>query len=70
MQYQYDSKDEDGAYNYVFGSAGLGSTHRANRQAFEKYRIIPRMLVDATVRDISVRKRPCYRVHYMAHDLC
>jgi len=35
-------------------SAGLGSTARANREAFEKYKIIPRMLRDCTQRDLSV----------------
>lgn len=46
--------EQDGAYAYIFGSAGMGLTHKANRAAFEKYKIIPRMLRDATVRDLSV----------------
>ena len=46
--------DKDGAFAYVHGSAGLAWTAKANRQAFEKYKIIPRMLRDATVRDLSV----------------
>ncbi|KAF8308547.1 FMN-dependent alpha-hydroxy acid dehydrogenase [Clavulina sp. PMI_390] len=41
------NKDKDGAFGYVYGSAGLGTTNRANRNAFERWRIIPRMLVDA-----------------------
>lgn len=48
------NSDKDGAYHYVHGSAGLAWTAKANRQAFEKYKIIPRMLRDATVRDLSV----------------
>lgn len=40
---------------YAHGNAGVWSTYRGNVQAFEKYRIIPRMLVDATTRDLQVR---------------
>jgi hypothetical protein len=43
-----------GAFMYAGGSAGTQQTYRANRRAFEKYGIIPRMLVDCTTRDISV----------------
>jgi lactate 2-monooxygenase len=39
---------------YAGGNAGTHQTYRANRRAFEKYGIIPRMLVDCTTRDISV----------------
>ncbi|KAJ7644676.1 oxidoreductase [Roridomyces roridus] len=42
-----------GAFMYAGGSAGKSSTYRANLQAFEKYRIIPRMLVNATVRNLE-----------------
>ncbi|KAJ7648552.1 FMN-dependent dehydrogenase [Mycena rosella] len=38
---------------YAGGSAGTNSTYRANLRAFEKYRIVPRMLVDATVRSLE-----------------
>ena len=41
-------------FNYVYGSAGAGSTCSANLSAFDRYRLRPRMLVDATVRDLSV----------------
>ncbi|EIN12180.1 oxidoreductase [Punctularia strigosozonata HHB-11173 SS5] len=41
------------AYMYTFGSAGTSSTERANRKAFETWRIVPRMLRDATVRNIE-----------------
>jgi lactate 2-monooxygenase len=43
-----------GAYGYVAGSAGTGATARANREAFDRWRIVPRMLRDVTVRDLSV----------------
>jgi isopentenyl diphosphate isomerase/L-lactate dehydrogenase-like FMN-dependent dehydrogenase len=38
---------------YVAGAAGTGSTARANRAAFDRWRIVPRMLRDATRRDLS-----------------
>jgi L-lactate dehydrogenase (cytochrome) len=43
-----------GAYGYIAGSAGAESTARANRAAFERWRIVPRMLRDVSVRDVSV----------------
>ncbi|KAJ7155823.1 oxidoreductase [Mycena filopes] len=46
-------KDYPGAFMYAGGSAGTNSTYRANLRAFEKYRIIPRMLVDATTRNLE-----------------
>jgi lactate 2-monooxygenase len=42
------------AFAYVAGGAGTGSTMRANRAAFERRRIVPRMLRDVGVRDASV----------------
>ncbi len=42
------------AFAYVAGSAGGEATARANREAFSRWRILPRMLVDATGRDLSV----------------
>lgn len=41
-------------FGYVFGSASSGSTYAANRAAFDRYRLRPRMLVNATRRDMSV----------------
>ena len=41
-------------FGYVAGSAGTGATHRANVAAFDRYRLRPRMLVNATKRDMSV----------------
>ncbi|KAJ6584361.1 oxidoreductase [Mycena capillaripes] len=46
-------KDYPGAFMYAGGSAGTNSTYRANLRAFEKYRIVPRMLVDATTRNLE-----------------
>jgi lactate 2-monooxygenase len=44
---------EPGPYWYVAGGAGSGATMRANREAFDRWRIVPRMLTDATDRDLS-----------------
>jgi len=47
-------KEYPGAFMYAGGNAGTHQTYRANRKAFERYGIIPRMLVDAGLRDLSV----------------
>lgn len=39
---------------YVFGSAGIESTYASNRSAFDRYRLRPSMLVQATRRNMSV----------------
>jgi lactate 2-monooxygenase len=41
-------------YSYVGYGAGDGNTQRANVEAFSHYGIVPRMLVGATERDLSV----------------
>lgn len=46
-------KDHMAAYMYTFGSAGTCSTDRANTKAFENYKLVPRMLVDVTNRNIE-----------------
>ncbi len=42
------------AYDYVAGGAGGESTMRANLEAFYHWRIVPRMLRDVSVTDMSV----------------
>ncbi len=42
------------AFGYVAGGAGSEDTMRANREAFRRWRIVPRMLVDVEHRDLSV----------------
>jgi lactate 2-monooxygenase len=42
------------AFAYVAGGAGTGATMRANRDAFDRWRIVPRMLRDVSERDSSV----------------
>lgn len=43
----------DGPFGYVAGSAGSESTARANRDAFERWRLVPRFLRDVAERDLS-----------------
>ncbi|KAF7430846.1 hypothetical protein PC9H_006560 [Pleurotus ostreatus] len=47
------SKGHSDAFDFVHDGAGTNSTGEANVKAFEKYRIVPRMLVDATIRSIE-----------------
>jgi isopentenyl diphosphate isomerase/L-lactate dehydrogenase-like FMN-dependent dehydrogenase len=42
------------AYDYVAGGAGGEDTMRANREAFYRWRLVPRMLRDVAKRDLSV----------------
>jgi lactate 2-monooxygenase len=44
---------DDAPRGYVWGGAGSGATMRANLQAFERRRIVPRMLRDVAERDLS-----------------
>jgi isopentenyl diphosphate isomerase/L-lactate dehydrogenase-like FMN-dependent dehydrogenase len=42
------------AYAYIAGGAGTESTMRANRAAFDRWRIVPRVLRDVATRDTSI----------------
>jgi len=42
------------AFAYIAGGAGTGRTMRANREAFDHWQIVPRMLRDVSRRDTSV----------------
>lgn len=44
---------EPGPFWYVEGAAGSGATARANRAAFDRWRLVPRMLRDATNRSLA-----------------
>jgi isopentenyl diphosphate isomerase/L-lactate dehydrogenase-like FMN-dependent dehydrogenase len=44
---------EPGAFGYVAGAAGTGATNRANLAAFDRWRLVPRMLTGSTVRDLT-----------------
>jgi len=48
-----DSMSRD-AFAYIAGGAGIGRTMQANRDAFDRWRIVPRMLRDVSTRDTSV----------------
>ena len=48
---------DERAAGYVFGSAGTGATDRANREALDAWRIVPRMLRDIAVRDLRSSAR-------------
>ena len=43
----------EAAYGYVAGAAGSEQTLRANLQAFERWRIVPRMLRDVSARELG-----------------
>ncbi len=42
------------AYSYVAGGAGEEATQRANRAAFDRWTVVPRVLRDVSARDTSV----------------
>ncbi|RAV98284.1 lactate 2-monooxygenase [Pseudochryseolinea flava] len=42
------------AYAYIAGGAGVESTMTGNRKAFDRYKIVPRMLCDVGARDTSI----------------
>ena len=42
------------AFGYIWGSAGAGDTEHANRAAFRRWQITPRVLHDVSRRDLSV----------------
>ncbi|GAA3052687.1 lactate 2-monooxygenase [Actinokineospora globicatena] len=48
-----ESTMDPGPFGYVAGGAGSGDTVRANRAAFARWRIVPRMMTGATERDLA-----------------
>ncbi|HTF47669.1 MAG TPA: alpha-hydroxy-acid oxidizing protein [Pseudonocardia sp.] len=46
-------KLDSGPFGYVAGGAGTGATMRANRAALDEWRIVPRMLREATQRRLA-----------------
>ena len=42
------------AFDYVAGGAGGEQTMRANRDAFDRWKIVPRMLTNVSTRDLSI----------------
>ena len=45
----------ENAFAYIAGGAGSGATMRANRAAFDRHRIVPRVLRDVGERDLSIQ---------------
>jgi isopentenyl diphosphate isomerase/L-lactate dehydrogenase-like FMN-dependent dehydrogenase len=45
---------DEGAFGYIAGGAGAELTIEANREAFERFRLRPRMLSANVERDLSV----------------
>jgi isopentenyl diphosphate isomerase/L-lactate dehydrogenase-like FMN-dependent dehydrogenase len=66
LEAQAKEKLSHGGYLYASCNAGVGWTHKANREgerlqqsdelmgAFERWKIVPRMLVDTTARDTTI----------------
>ena len=55
MEEEAYAKMEEGARSYIHGGAGLSHTVDNNRNDFNKYRIVPRMLKNVEVRDTSTQ---------------
>ncbi|KAI0720311.1 L-lactate dehydrogenase [Cerioporus squamosus] len=53
LQDSTKKKLNDRGYFYANSNAGVGWTDRANREAFYRWRIIPRTCVDTNVRDLT-----------------
>ncbi|EPT01997.1 hypothetical protein FOMPIDRAFT_1059491 [Fomitopsis schrenkii] len=53
LQESTKKKLTDRGYFYANSNASIGWTDRANREAFYRWRIIPRTLVDTNVRDLT-----------------
>src|SRR4051812_29192871 len=60
------------AYGYVAGAAGAETTARFNREAFDRWRIVPRMLRDTSRRDLAPRfsARRCRRPSCLRRSEC
>ena len=55
MEEEAYAKMEEGARSYIHGGAGLSHTVNNNRNDFNKYRIVPRMLKNVDLRDTSTK---------------
>jgi lactate 2-monooxygenase len=54
LEHDAKARMTEKAFAYIAGGAGNEGTMAANRQAFEKWKIVPRMLCDVSVRDTSI----------------
>ncbi len=55
LERQAKAKLSPEAYGYVAGGAGGEQTMRANREAFDRWQIVPRMLRDVSARTLTTR---------------
>lgn len=55
LEEEAEARISEKAFAYIAGGAGTESTLRRNREAFEVYKIVPRMLKNVGERDISIR---------------
>ena len=53
LERRAEEEMEPRAAGYVYASAGTGATMRSNREAFDRRRIVPRMLRDVGGRDLT-----------------
>lgn len=54
LEAQFKSALPSGPYNFISGGAGEGATMVANRQAFQQWKIVPRMLKPTTGKNLKV----------------
>ncbi len=53
LEHRAEAAMKEDVANYVFAAAGAEDTMRANREALDRRRIVPRMLRDVATRDLS-----------------
>lgn len=53
-EYRARQKLADGPFDYIAGGAGAEYTMRANREAFEQWKMEPRVLMDVSKREMTV----------------
>ncbi|KAH8812915.1 FMN-dependent dehydrogenase [Xylogone sp. PMI_703] len=55
LEQQAHEAMETKAFNFIYGGAGEHATMDDNRRAFKEWKFIPKMLVDANQRDLSIK---------------
>lgn len=55
LEERAEKRISEKAFAYIAGGAGGESTLRRNREAFEAYKIVPRMLKNVGTRDLSIK---------------
>ena len=54
LEQQAEKVMQKKGFDYIRGGAGEGATMDANRLAFRRWKIVPRVLTETTPRDLSV----------------